>query len=157
MVLCADMSESVANELLECYVLKLFTRALGLSCWLFQMKETVYKALGKLSYFPKFLSKLEEANGISVAVFEVNLRKKAGRKSRRARANAGGEEEDDDTEQLLIVLRPHVACTKIQAVVRKRIARTRVKEIRERKAQESKDRAKKTEDKLSSSKSRAKF
>jgi len=117
-ILYLDVSLENINEIIQCHAIEMLCKALHLSSWMFFMKDTVYRALSKLTQHPEFYSILVRINEVPIVCYEMTIRKRSdSRKNRRARLVAG--EDDDGTEALFFVLRQDWAATRIQSIVRR--------------------------------------
>jgi hypothetical protein len=100
----------------------LLAKAMKLSGWVFNKKGAIYEALAVLSAHPKFREKLRKVRGINITVYEIDSRRKLRALRRLTEYDVP---EDTATDLLFGVLKRDWAATKIQAVYRAFIARSR--------------------------------
>lgn len=118
--------EILTRVMMQTKIIKQFIKSLKLSGWIFHFKGTVFKALSKFAYHPKFRLQLIEANGLSTVVTETKKRKKQLQTDRRARTNM----DDDSTEIMMNILKQDIASATIQAHIRVKLANLRIRKLK---------------------------
>jgi len=126
LVCCPIMNEEILTRIMmQTKIIKQFIKSLKLSGWIFHFKGTVFKALSKFAYHPKFRQQLIEAHGLSTAVTETKKRKKQLQTDRRARTNI----DDDSTEIMMNILKQDIASATIQSQLRVKLANLRINKL----------------------------